>query len=139
MEYVGWAVDMPLNASSGGVCMEEPKRVQSCVSSRRRAIRIEAPAGLTVAVADRRIKAQVVDIGLGGICLATNLPLSRGVSYGLTLRLGRQVASCDAKAAHCRRDASGQWIVGMSFVRDERYVLVEQLLDSLTGSLIEFS
>jgi hypothetical protein len=34
--------------------------------SRRRAVRLEAPAGLTVTLSDTRISATVIDIGLGG-------------------------------------------------------------------------
>jgi hypothetical protein len=109
------------------------------VSSRRRAIRLDAPANLTVALSDTQVKARVVDIGLGGICIVSNLPLKRGMTYTVTLRLGAQTASCDARAAHARKRSDGQWVVGMSFVGDKRLIDVERLVDAVTGSMIQFS
>src|SRR5678815_3098581 len=106
--------------------------------SRRRAVRLEAPAGLTVTLSDTRISATVIDIGLGGIGLLVNCPLRRGASYGITLSLGTRTVACDARIAHCRRREAGEWLAGLEFVRDDRMALVEQFVGELTARQIEF-
>jgi hypothetical protein len=108
-------------------------------TSRRRAMRFDAPPGLSVTFSDRRIEATVCNISGGGLGLITSVPVRRGATYTLTLRQGTLVASCDAEAAHVRRATDGRWEVGMSFVPDERLATVEQLIDRLTGGLLEFS
>ena len=105
--------------------------------SRRRAVRLEAPAGLTVTLSDNSISATVTDIGLGGVGLLTNFPLRRGVTYGITLRLGTRSVECEARTAHCRRREAGQWLAGLEFVRDDRMALVEQFVAELTARQIE--
>ena len=90
--------------------MKEPDRVVrdvSSQSSRRRAVRLKAPANLTVELIDKQIVAQVVDIGLGGLGLLTSRPLDKGASYTVRLSLGEIVASCEARVAHCQRRGMG--------------------------------
>jgi hypothetical protein len=100
-------------------------------------VRLEAPAGLTVTISDDSISATVIDIGLGGVGLLANFPLTRGVTYGLTLRLGSRSVECEARTAHCRRRETGQWLAGLEFVRDDRMALVEQFVAELTARQIE--
>jgi PilZ domain len=106
--------------------------------SRRRTMRLEAPAGLAVTLSDQRISATVVDIGVGGLGLLADFPVLRGVTYGLTLRFGTRSLTCEARAVHSRRREDGQWLVGLAFVRDDRTPLVAQFVDELTASQIEF-
>ena len=108
--------------------------------SRRRALRLQAPNGVTITLSDPRIAATPVDIGTGGVGLITNLPLGRGVVYGLTLRLGKKAVTCQARAAHSRRVGDGRWLVGMAFVTDEQVTAsVDGFLDAITASQLEFS
>ena len=108
-------------------------------TSRRRAIRLHAPPDLFVSFADEQMRAVAVNISTGGLGLVTNLPPRHGAIYGLILRKGAFLASCDAKAVHVRRGGEGRWLVGMSFVQDERLVVVERFVDQLTDDLIQFS
>jgi hypothetical protein len=107
--------------------------------SRRRAVRIKAPPSLEVGLSDPKIKATIEDIGPGGMGLIADRPLSRSTVYTVRLQLGQDVVICGATAAHCRKQGDGTWIVGMSFVKDERFAQVERLMDALTGDLIQFS
>ena len=108
-------------------------------SSRRRAVRLEAPANLTVELTGKQIDVQVVDIGAGGLGLVTSRAIERGASYIVGLRLGDVVVSCGARAAHCRRRDDGRWVVGLAFVQDERLEMVERIVDAITRDLIQFS
>jgi len=105
--------------------------------SRRRAVRLEAPAGLTITLSDTSISSKVIDIGLGGIALLANRPLRRGVTYTVTLCLAARKVACEARTAHCRRREDGNWLVGMAFVRDDRIASVEQFVDEMTARQIE--
>jgi len=118
---------------------EPSKDFPAPVSTRRRAIRLDAPVGLTVSLGDKRIDAEIADIGIGGLGLLCNLPLSRGKVYTMTLRYGRTEAVCQARAAHSRKADQGRWLVGMAFVGEEEIPLIERLVDALTGNLIRFS
>ena len=107
--------------------------------SRRRAVRLAAPAELAVTLSDTRISARAVDIGLGGLALLTNARLERGVTHWITLQLGTRAVTCEARVAHTRRGDDGHWLVGLAFVRDDGSALVDQFVDELTASQIEFS
>jgi hypothetical protein len=108
-------------------------------TSRRRAIRLHAPPDLFVSFPDEPIRAVAVDISTGGLGLVTNVSPRHGTLYGLILRKGPFLASCDAMAVHVRRGGEGRWLVGMAFVQDERLAVIERFVDELTSDLIQFS
>ena len=107
--------------------------------SRRRAIRLAAPAGLTVALADSRVHARIVDISHGGVGLHTNFPFTHGASYVLTFRIGTRIATCSATAAHVNKRPDDWWRAGMAFVQDEHIGQIEQIVDELIDGLVQFS
>ena len=107
--------------------------------NRRRAVRLDAPPSLCVSFADKQIFATVIDIGVGGIGVLSNTPMEAGATYELTLRLGTHLLYCAAKPAHCQQQDDGQWVVGLAFVKDERFPTIETFIDDLLGSQIEFS
>lgn len=65
-----------------------------------------------------------MNISSGGLGLVTNLPPRHGEIYDLILRKRTFVAACAAKAVHVRRGGEGRWLVGMSFVQDERIAVI---------------
>jgi hypothetical protein len=107
--------------------------------SRRRAIRIKPPANLQVRLSDAKIKVTITAIGPGGMGLIADRPLARNTVYAVRLQIGKDVVRCGATGAHCRKQNDGTWLVGMSFVKDERYAQVERLVDVLTGKTIQSS
>ena len=117
--------------------MADPMR--AAVSSRRRSVRLEAPPGLTATLSDPAIAVTVVDVSVGGLGLLASRPLARNTTYTVTLKLHKHTATCRARATHARRTAAGLWAVGVAFVHDGGIAQVEQLLDSLTRQLIDFS
>ena len=107
--------------------------------SRRRAIRLAAPPGLTVTLSDRRIRPHLVDISQRGVGLLTDFPLSHGVTYILTFRIGTRVASCPARATHVQKNPAAGWSAGMEFVQDGQIRRIEQIVDELIDGLVHFS
>ena len=116
-----------------------PADLSPDLKSRRRAIRLAAPAELTVTLSDRRIAAEILDISHGGLGLLTNFPLSRGATYTLTFRFRTRVIRGTANAAHVRKHQDGGWKVGLAFVADEHLEALEQLVDELLSDLVQFS
>jgi len=108
-------------------------------TSRRQAIRLAAPPGLAVALPDAGVRAEILDISLGGIGLLTTGPLTQGADYSLTFRIGSRSIACSATVAHVRRRAEGKWRAGLAFVHDEHLARVEQLVDELLDGLVQFS
>ena len=116
-----------------------PADLSPDLTSRRRAIRLAAPPGLTVTLSDSRVHAHIVDISHGGVGLLTNLPLTHGASYVLTFRIGTRVATCSATAAHVNKRPHDVWRSGMAFVQDEHIGQIEQIVDELIDGLVQFS
>ena len=107
--------------------------------SRRRAIRLAAPPGLTVTLSDRRIRTHLVDISQRGAGLLTDFPLSHGVTYVLTFRIGTRVASCTARATHVHKLPAAGWRAGVAFVEGDQLRRIEQIVDELIDGLVQFS
>jgi c-di-GMP-binding flagellar brake protein YcgR len=116
-----------------------PSDLSPELTSRRRAIRLAAPNGLTIRLSDPKIQAEVLDISHGGVGLATNFPLRHGGIYTITFRLGTRTIACSARAAHVRRHPEGAWRAGMAFLPDEGLERAEQLVDELLDGLLDFS
>jgi hypothetical protein len=108
-------------------------------TSRRQAIRLAAPPGLTVVLPNAGVRAEILDISQGGIGLLTNAPLTQGANYALTFRMGARFISCTATVAYVRPRAAGDWRAGLAFVHDEHLARVEQLVDDLLDGLVQFS
>jgi len=106
--------------------------------NRRRAIRLDAPSSLCVNFRDKAIFATVIDIGTGGMGLLSNTPLETGATYEVTLRLGSHALECAGRPAHCQKQDDGQWLTGLAFVKDDRYSAIENFIDDLLGSQIDF-
>jgi hypothetical protein len=125
-----------------GVKMKEPEHGAihpfDRAVSRRRAVRLTAPPNLTVTLPNQNLVARVIDIGSGGVGLAASAALRPGTTQDLHLQVGPDRAHCRATVVHCRRHPNGSWLVGLAFVRDDRFEQVEALLDLLAGDLIEF-
>ena len=116
-----------------------PADLSPDLTSRRRAIRLAAPAGLTVTLSDSRVHEHIVDISHGGVGLLTDCPLTNGASYLLTFRIGTRVATCSATAAHVNKRPDDGWRAGMAFVQDEQLGRIEQIVDELIDGLVQFS
>jgi hypothetical protein len=116
-----------------------PADLSPDLTSRRRAIRLAAPPGLTVTLSDSRVHARILDISHGGVGLLTNVPLADGGSYLLTFRIGTRIATCSARAAHVNKRPDDGWRAGMAFVQDEQITRVEEIVDELIDGLVQFS
>ncbi len=107
---------------------------------RRHEIRLDAPAGLSVALPPVAGQFSVPDIGMGGLSIISSAPFARGSRHALRLTLGSITVDRSARTAHCHALPDGTWFVGLAFVGDEPAgnATIEDLLNTVLSSTISF-
>ena len=112
----------------------------NAAASRRREMRFEPPAALRCAMAGSKDKVLVHDIGVGGLAVLSNLTFAPNRLQEFTLNLGPVTVVQRARLAHARKRDDGRWIYGFEFLKERgRGASIEELIDLITGSSIEFS
>ena len=109
-------------------------------TSRRQYMRFSPPPGLTCSVAGSSTQFVIRDISVGGLALWSDRPLDRDSIHQLILRLGSLVVETGARAAHCKRQDDGRWIIGMAFAAEPTTEpTIEELIDLIAASTLRFS
>ena len=107
---------------------------------RRREMRFAPPPQLTCTVLGTPAKVEVRDISVGGLALWTPQPLKPGVTYKLSLQIGKLTVMLSARPTHIKPQDDCRWVVGMAFVDGPTTSPgIEELLDVIAGMTLDFS
>jgi len=109
--------------------------------SRRHEARIIPPESLRAWVVGFPQVMPVRDISGGGLCVTSKKPFRAQSVQTMRLASGKMEIIRKVRTAHCRALGPGEWMVGFAFVEGAPAPgpTIEEFLDSLTSSLIQFS
>jgi hypothetical protein len=109
--------------------------------SRRRDLRVDAPASLRVAMPTTQGPLTVSDISMGGLALAVHAPAALRTIHTVSLTFGSIKVEHKVRVLHCRRNPQGGWLLGLAFTDKPLpgSATVAQLFNAILSSAITFS
>ena len=110
----------------------------SPAGGRRRAVRLAAPPELRCALRGAPAVLTMSNISSGGFAARVNMPLGRNTVYEFEFTFGELRVVHRARVVHCAWVDGAQWNVGAEFLPAAAEPTVEQLIDRITGSALDF-
>ena len=106
--------------------------------SDRRDIRLAAPAELRCSIDGTAVVFTMKNISAGGFGAMTNMPLGRDTVYEFEFCFHELRVTRRARVIHCAWLDGDSWNVGAAFEPGAGEPTIEQLIDRITGSALDF-
>jgi hypothetical protein len=107
--------------------------------SARQDVRLAAPAELRCTLRGAPAIFTMNNISAGGFGASVNMPLGRDTVYEFEFHFHDMRVLRRARVIHCAWIDGNRWKVGAAFEPDDSEPTIEQLIDRITGSALNFA